>query len=251
MPQKHKKASHFRKSRAVPQNSWNRSQPSNAPSTKPRLELVVKCDSTGSLEAVAASIAEIIFHEIDICLISSRVGDINMSDVVMAETGSRLIVGYQVEVLPGIDRLAGECGVEVRLYDVIYKLTDDIRNIAESLIPRAVKEQITGSARVIELFKSTRKGIIVGCEVSGGYLAVGQRFRIISGAGIIYIGNIESMHKEQYVVQKAVPGQQVGIKIKDFKKAKIGDLVESFRPLPAQHKPIWRPSGRIIRKDSK
>jgi translation initiation factor IF-2 len=251
MPQKHKKASHFRRSRIVPQNSGNRFQPSHSPGTKPRLELVVKCDSTGSLEAVAAGISEIILREIDICLISSRVGDINMSDVVMAETGSRLIVGYQVEVLPGIDRLTGEGGVEVRLYDVIYKLTDDIRNIAESLIPRALKEQITGSARVKALFKSTRKGIIIGCEVSGGYLAVGQRFRIISDAGIIYIGNIESMHKDQYVVQKAVPGQQVGIKIKDFKKAKIGDLVESFRPLPSQNITMWQPSGRIIRKDSK
>jgi translation initiation factor IF-2 len=250
MPHKHKKTSHFRKSRTVLQNSGDRFHSSHDPGTKPGLELVVKCDSAGSLEAVAAGISEITPHEIDIHVISSKVGHINMSDVVMAETGSRLIVGYQVEVLPGIDRLTRENGVEVRLYNVIYKLTADMRDIAVSLIPRGVKEQITGSASIVELFKSTRKGIIIGCEVSAGYLAVGQRFRVISEAGIIYAGNIESMHKENYVVQKAVPGQQVGIKIKDFKKAKIGDLVESFRPLRAQNIPVWQPSGRIIRNDS-
>jgi translation initiation factor IF-2 len=215
---------------------------------RPKLEIVLKCDSVGSMEAVAHALSELILPGVDVTLIHRGVGAVSKSDVLLAETAGRLIVGFQVDVLPGMGKVLKEHRVEVRLYQVIYALTDDIKAIAEGMIPPVPQEQIIGSARVIALFKSKRKGIIIGCEVLEGFLSLGQRFRIISAIGPIYAGTIGSLHIGESVVQKAMPGSEVGIKIQGFNKAHIGDLVESFRPLPQKVRP-WEPQGQIIRKE--
>jgi translation initiation factor IF-2 len=215
------------------------------PPEKKKLEIVLKCDSAGCAEAVEASIMEIARPQVDIEILSSGVGAINQSDIFMAETGSRLIIGFNVGVLPEIKALPGEHNVEVRIYDVIYRLVEDVGKITESLIPGETTEEILGSAEVIALFKSSRKGVILGCEVLSGTLAQGQRFRVVGVMGPMYIGIIESLHIEKDTVNKATRGQQVGLKIRDFKKAKIGDLVESFKP-GAQHvQQPWQPKGVI------
>lgn len=213
---------------------------------RPKLEFVLKCDSAGSVEAVTAAL-KVDSSEANISIIQSGVGNINHSDVLMAETGSRFIAGFQVDVLPGIETELNERNVETRLYNVIYKLTDDIRRIAGSLALSVSEEEITGSARVIALYKSIRKGVIIGCEVLEGSLSIGKHFRIISAMGPVYSGTIESMHIERDAVQKASPGQQVGIKIRAFNKAKVGDIVECFRPAPQKKVPVWHPKGEIIK----
>ncbi len=213
---------------------------------KPKLEIVLKCDSVGSLEAVTAALSEMTL-ELDISVIHSGIGGISTSDVLFAETASRLIVGFQVDVLPGVDKVLKEQSVEIRLYEVIYTLTSDIKLIAESLIPSESQEQITGSARVIALFKSSRKGLIIGCEILDGSFAIGQHYRIISAVGPVHSGTIESLHIREEAVQKATRGQQVGLKISGFDKARIGDLVEIYHRLPQKARP-WEPKGQIIRK---
>ena len=215
-------------------------------SKRPKLEIVLKADSVGSMEALDKAISEMTLPEVDINIMHSSVGDVNKSDLLLAETGSRLVLGFQVELLPGLENALREHDVEVRLYTVIYNVTADIKAIAETIVQPASEEEIIGSAKVIALFKSSRKGIIIGCEVIGGHLAAGQHFRIITAMGPVYYGRIESMHIEDKAIQKAVPGQRVGIKIKDFNRAKIGDLVESFRTL--RRPPVWEPEGKVIRK---
>jgi translation initiation factor IF-2 len=249
MPHKHKKTphhGHISKSREWLKIHKNTPPESSARDVKPNLEFVLKCDSAGSVEAVSAEVLKIIPADVHINIIHSGVGDINESDILMAETGSRLIAGFQVGVLPGIERELKEHAVEARLYDVIYKLTADIRGITESIIPHVTQDEILGTARVIALFKSSRKGIIIGCEVTNGYLAVGKNFRIISAMGPVYSGTLESMHIEKDAVQKAGPGQKAGIKIRDFNIVKIGDLVESFRPPPLKKVRVWQPEGKVI-----
>ena len=212
---------------------------------KKKLEIVIKCDSVGCSEAVEASIKAIAQPEVDIEILSSGVGAINKSDIFMAETGSRLIIGFNVGVLPDIKALPGEHNVEVRIYDVIYTLMEDVGKIAQSLVTRETGEDILGSAKVIALFKSSRKGIILGCEVLNGSLALGRKFRIVGVMGPIYTGTIESLHIEKNTVNKATKGQQVGLKVRDFKKVKIGDLVESFKPIAQQVNQPWQPRGVI------
>lgn len=250
MSHKHKTRSHHGKisgSREWLKIHKNTLQETPAQGTNPKLEFVLKCDSAGSVEAISASILKIVPPKAAINIIHRGIGYINESDILIAETGSRLIAGFQVGVLPGIDRALKEHAVEARLYDVIYKLTDDIRSISESIMPPVTQEEILGTARVIALFKSCRKGIIIGCEVMNGSLAVGKDFRIISAIGPVYAGAIESIHIEKNAVQNVHTGQKAGIKIKDFNKVKIGDIVESYRPPSPKKTRAWSPTGQIIR----
>ncbi len=214
----------------------------------PRLEIVLKCDSIGSMEGVTAALSKVTVTGVEIITIHSGVGAVTQSDVLIAETASRLILGFQVGVVPGLEKILRDRHVEVRLYDIIYKLSDDVNAIAQGMVSRAAEEEITGSGKVVALFKSTRKGIIIGCEVEAGHLAVGQHFRIISAMGPIYSGTIESLHIGEQTVQKATPGQKAGIKINNFKRAKIGDLVESYRNQPVSKGRPWEPKGEVIRR---
>jgi translation initiation factor IF-2 len=211
-----------------------------------KLELVLKCGSAGTVEVVRESIVGIAVPDIEIDVIHAGVGDINKSDVFMAETGSKLITGFEINVMPKVDQLLNEHGVEVRIYEVIYKLIEDIKAIAASMTPQEKTDEIIGSAKVIALFKSSRKGIILGCEVVSGKLSVGSPFRVITAMGPVYAGTIRSLHIGKSAVNKATSGQQVGLKIADFKKAKIGDLVESYH-LSKQHVLTrWFPKGKVF-----
>lgn len=216
--------------------------------TKRPLELVLKCDSAGTVEAVRESIAAISVPDVPIEIIHAGVGIINKSDIFLAESGSRLIVGFNVDVMPKIGELLKRYSIEIRLYEVIYKLLEDLQAIAESLIPfKAAPDQTLGTAKVIALFKSSRKGIILGCEVQEGHLALGQQFRVISAMGPVYTGRIESLHIEKDAVQKATVGQQVGLKINDFNKVEVGYLVESFSPQKQRGPKPWEPRGEVVR----
>jgi translation initiation factor IF-2 len=213
---------------------------------KRSLEIVLKCDSVGSSEAVVSSITSMQDLAVGISIIHSGIGSINKSDLLMANTGSKLVAGFNVDLLPKIQQLSKEQGIEIRLYDIIYKLTDDLKKTAESLIPRGVREKITGNAKVIELFKSSRKGIILGCEVRKGTLALGKKFRVISAMGPVYSGKIESLHIQRDTIKEAKAGQQVGLKISDFNKAKVGDQVECYETVKQEGPLPWQPKGGVF-----
>ena len=212
---------------------------------KKRLEIVLKCDTSGCAEAIISAVDAVRIPGVSVDIISSGVGSVSKSDIFMAETGSRLILGFNVGLMGRIDQMAVEHGVEIRLYEVIYKLIEDVESIGRSFIPATVSEEIVGTAKVIALFKSSRKGIILGCEVSAGKLTQGNRFRVIDAMGPIYTGTIESLHIEKDAVREARKGQQVGLKIRDFNKVRIGDLVESFKAAAGQRK-SWQPRGMIV-----
>lgn len=215
-----------------------------------RLELVVKCDSVGVIDAIVASISDIKVDWVELQVIHSGVGPISKSDLMMALTGSKLVVGFNAELMPKLEQFIRENGLEVRIYKVIYTLTEDLRRIARSLLPQESGEEILGKARVIALFKSGHKDSILGCEVSAGTLGVGKDFRIISAMGPIYTGKIETMQIERKPIKQATANQQVGIKIRGFDKAKLGDLVESFRTVFPKKSYAWSPKGEVIYVDS-
>jgi len=237
----HGKKERDRRGVPVPKKS-----PSAAQESGKLLEIVLKCDTSGCVEAVSNAISALDLPEVGISLISSGVGAVTKTDIFMAETGSRLIVGFNVGIAPHIDQSASEHNVEIRLYEVIYKLLDDLEAIAQSFLPRESGEEITGNARIIALFKSSRKGIIIGCEVQKGKLALGNSFRILGAMGQVYTGKIESLHIGKDAVTEAVKGQQVGLKILDFKKVAIGDLVESYRSESVKYAKPWQPQGKIL-----
>ncbi|MFZ7112918.1 MAG: hypothetical protein ACOWYE_14635 [Desulfatiglandales bacterium] len=208
------------------------------------LDLVVKADTAGTMEAVVSGLDALQTGDVTVEVIRAGTGDISKSDLLMAETGNSLVVGFNVGLVPRIAEEASERGIEIRLYDVIYKIIDDVKEITQTMIPPKEEEMITGRARVIALFPGGRKGIILGCEVLEGTLAIGKKFRLISEPGTVYEGTIDSLHIETKAVKEATPGQQVGLKIA-FKRAKKGDLVECFEiSRPSRH--LWRAEGRVL-----
>jgi translation initiation factor IF-2 len=211
-----------------------------------KLELVVKADSVGSAEAAVALLAKLKTPGVEMKVIQSGVGSISKSDLLMALTGSRLVIGFNVGTVPRLEQWAKEHGVEVRLYKVIYELAEDIKNIARSFIVPKAKEKITGKAKIIALFKSSPGGIILGCEVLEGVLAVGRSFRVISAMGPIYTGKIHSLQIEKKSIKEARTGNQAGLKILDFYQARIGDLVECFEGVAPGKTGVWKPSGDIL-----
>jgi translation initiation factor IF-2 len=214
---------------------------------KKKLEIVLKCDSVGSREAVIESLAKIKHPYVDVKIIFAEFGPVSKTDLLMAITGSRLVLGFNVKVSPGIEKQSKEENIEIRLYDVIYELINDVRMIADSLVGGEDEERIIGNAKIIALFKAGEKGTILGCDVLDGFLARGRKFRVISAMGTIYSGEIESLYIENDAVNEAKPGQRVGLRIPHFKRAKLGDLVESYEIVGAGGKSPWQPRGGIFR----
>jgi translation initiation factor IF-2 len=209
------------------------------------LALVLKADTVGTSEAVISSLEALHTGDVFVQVIDAGTGNVSKSDLFMAEAGSRLVIGFNVDLLPKIKELSAEKGIEIRLHDVIYKLLTDIQEIAGSMVPYEEEEKITGRARVIALFPGGQKGIILGCEVLDGTLAVGKKFRLISDPGTVYEGKIGSLHIEKRAVKEAKVGQQVGLKISGFKRAKKGDLVECFETIPPKRR-RWQPRGGVF-----
>ena len=215
--------------------------------TRRTLEIVLKTDSPGSQEAILASLSSMENPEVEIKVIHADIGPISKSDLFLAPTGSRLVVGFNVDIMPKIPQLCKEFGVEVRLYEVIYNLIEDLREIAESWMTREEKEVITGKAKVIALFKADKKGIIIGCEVQEGTLALGKPYRIISAMGPVHAGIIDSLHIEKDAVNSAGVGKQVGLKVYDYKKVKVGDIVECFHTVESKEPKPWTPKTEVFR----
>ena len=211
-----------------------------------KLEIVLKCDVAGTVEAVAASLEGLNVPGVDLEIIQSGIGNISKSDVLMAQTGSRLVIGFNVETMPKLDRDIKEHGIEVRLYDTIYTITEDVKKIAQNLEIKEPQEKITGKARIIATFKGGRKSTVIGCEVLEGSIELGKRFRVITAMGPAYTGKIASLQIERKNVKIGKPGQQVGIHISDWNKARVDDLVECFETTQTTGAGTWRPRSGVF-----
>lgn len=217
-----------------------------AEDTRTRLEIVLKCDSVGSIDAVTQVISSIHDPNVDIRVIHSGVGPVSKSDLVMALTGSKLVIAFEVDLMPKLEQWVKEHGAEVRVYRVIYKIREDLEALARSMAPTISEERVTGKGRVIARFKSSPGDIIIGCEVKDGRFVTGNRFRVISAFGTVYEGRIESLQVEKRPVKEAHPGEQVGIKISGFNRVNVGDFVECFEVHTPKRASPWHPEGQIF-----
>jgi len=211
---------------------------------KTKLEVVLKCDSKGSVEAITALLANLRLPKLEIDLIQAGVGAVTKQDLLLALTGSRLVLAYGVGVAPRLEQWIKERGVEIRLYNVIYRIVDDLKEIARDLAPAEPEETVTGTCKVIAIFKSG-KGVILGCEVQQGAVQVGKSFRIVTAMGPVHSARIESLQVDKNPVREARSGQRVGVKVAGFTGARVGDFIECFDP-SAPRKTGWRPEGGII-----
>ena len=214
-----------------------------------KIELVLKCDTMGSVEAISALLANLKLPEAEVELIHSGVGNIAKQDLLMALTGSRLVIGFNVRVTPKLEQWVKEHGVEVRLYDVIYRLAEDVKAIARNLAPVEPEERVIGKCEVIATFRSKKGGVILGCEVVEGAVQVGKHFRVVTAMGPVHSARIESLQIEKQPVKEARAGQQVGVEVSGSPLGKVGDFIECYNEIIPK-RARWSPRGSIIHMGS-
>ena len=192
------------------------------------LNLIIKCDVQGSIEAIKGLVDKIEIEGTKINIISSRVGGVTDNDISLAIASHAIIVGFNIRPTSQISDLAKEKNVEIRLYNIIYKLQEDIEKAAKGMLDPVFEEKITGEAEVRELFKISRIGTIAGSMVTKGSIVRGGTIRVIRDSIVIYTGKIAGLRRFKEDVKEVKEGYDCGITVEHFNDIKVGDRLECF-----------------------
>jgi translation initiation factor IF-2 len=192
------------------------------------LDIVLKADVAGSLEALQDEIAKVPQEQVGINIIHSQTGGINESDVMLASASDAIIIGFNVRPLADARRAAEREGVDVRTYSVIYKITEDLRNAMEGLLEAVEVEETLGEAEIKQTFKASKVGRIAGCIVSEGKVTRVASVRLIREGTVIWNGKLGSLRRFKDNVQEVEEGQECGIVLDGYADVKEGDVLEFF-----------------------
>ncbi|HWP33651.1 MAG TPA: translation initiation factor IF-2 [Solirubrobacterales bacterium] len=193
------------------------------------LNIVLKADVAGSLEALQDEIAKVPQEQVAINIIHSQTGGINESDVMLAAASEAIIIGFNVRPLADARRAAEREGVDVRTYSVIYKITEDLRNAMEGMLEAVEVEEILGEAEIKQTFKASKVGRIAGCVVSEGRVTREANVRLIREGTVIWDGKLGSLRRFKDNVQEVEEGQECGIVLEGYADVKEGDVLEFFQ----------------------
>jgi translation initiation factor IF-2 len=193
------------------------------------LNIVLKADVAGSLEALQDEIAKVPQEQVGINIIHSQTGGINESDVMLASASEAIVIGFNVRPLADARRAAEREGVDVRTYSVIYKITEDLRNAMEGMLEAVEVEEIVGEAEVKQTFKASKVGRIAGCIVTEGKVARDASVRLIREGTVIWDGKLGSLRRFKDNVQEVEDGQECGIVLEGYADIKDGDVLEFYK----------------------
>ncbi|HEX8959547.1 MAG TPA: translation initiation factor IF-2, partial [Solirubrobacterales bacterium] len=194
-----------------------------------QLDIVLKADVAGSLEALQDEIAKVPQERVGIDIIHSQTGGINESDVMLASASDAIIIGFNVRPLADARRAAEREGVDVRTYSVIYKVTEDLRNAMEGMLEAVEVEETLGEAEVKQTFKASKVGRIAGCLVSEGRITRDASVRLIREGTVIWEGRLGSLRRFKDDVQEVEQGQECGIVLEGYADVKEGDVLELYK----------------------
>ncbi|MBR1797280.1 MAG: translation initiation factor IF-2 [Clostridiales bacterium] len=192
------------------------------------LNLIVKADIQGSVEAVTQSFEKLSNEEVRVKVIHGAVGAINESDIVLADVSNAIIIGFNVRPNAIITEKAKEAGVDIRLYDVIYKATEDIEKAMKGMLEPTFEEVVLGHAEIRELFKVSGVGTIGGCYVTDGRIVRNCGVRILRNDIVIHTGELASLQRLKDSVKEVQSGFECGLSIANYNDIKVGDTIEAF-----------------------
>lgn len=192
------------------------------------LNVILKTDVQGSAEAVKQAIERLGTDEVRAKVIHAQTGMITESDVMLAVASRGVIIGFNTKVEPGARRLAEQEKVDIRLYNIIYQLTEDIDKALRGMLAPTYREVVTGHAEVRQVFKIGRKGQIAGCYVRDGAVTRSDRARVLRGGEVVAEGRIESLRRFQEDVREVQSGYECGIKVEGVDEFQEGDVLEFF-----------------------
>ena len=194
---------------------------------KPVLNLILKGDVQGSLEAITTSVMQIESKKVELNIIHSAVGPISESDVLLAAASGAVIVGFGVKVENNASSAARKEGIQIKLFSIIYELIDQVKEAMAGLLDPENREQVIGHAQVKQVFELT-KGIVAGCYVSDGRIQRTGRARVIRNRQSVYDGGIATLKRFQDDVKEVRSGVECGIKLGDYTEYEVGDIIECY-----------------------
>jgi translation initiation factor IF-2 len=192
------------------------------------LNLIIRGDVVGSVEAVVSELSKFEHSEVRLNVIGQGVGAITQNDIMLASASDALIVGFNVRPNAEARALAAQEGVEIRTYDVIYKLTEDIEQALVGKLAAVTTEESIGEAEVRETFRASRVGTIAGCMVTDGVVRRGADVRVIRDGTVIYTTTIDSLKRFQDDAREVAEGFECGIHLANYDDVKVGDVLEVF-----------------------
>jgi translation initiation factor IF-2 len=193
------------------------------------LNIIVKGDVDGSVEALSDSLIKLSTPEIQLNIIHKAVGQISESDILLAAASNAIIVGFQVRPSLSARKLAEKEEIDVRLYSIIYNAIEEIRSAMEGMLMPEVKEEIVATLEIREVFKVTKVGTVAGCYVKEGKITRNTRVRVIRDGIVIYTGELGSLKRFKDDVREVVGGYECGLNIHNFNDIKVGDFVEGYQ----------------------
>lgn len=192
------------------------------------VNVIIKADVNGSAEAVKNSLEKIEVENVKVRVIRSSVGAITESDIVLAKASSAIIVGFNVRPSNQIKDYAKEQGVEIRLYDIIYKAVEEMTDALKGMLEPVYEEKIIGEATVKQLFKFSKIGTIAGSYIGEGIVKKDAKARLIRDGVVIYNGEIGSLQREKDAVKEVKKGLECGITLNNYNDIKVGDVIEAY-----------------------
>ncbi len=200
------------------------------------LNIILKGDVDGSVEALSDSFSKLSTDEIQVNIIHKGVGAITESDVLLASASDAIIIGFNVRPMANAKTLAEKEEIDIRNYSIIYDAIDDVKDAMEGMLSPELKEEVTGTAEIRELFKISKVGTIAGCMVTDGKIFRNSRIRLIREGVVIYTGELTALKRFKDDVKEVSKGYDCGIQIKNYNDIKEYDLIEAFQEVEVKKK---------------
>jgi translation initiation factor IF-2 len=195
------------------------------------LNLIVKGDVDGSIEALSDSLIGLSTEQIQVNVIHKAVGQISESDVTLASASDAIIVGFQVRPSMAARKMAERDGVDIRLYSIIYDAIEEIKSAMEGMLSPEIREEVTATAEVREVFKITKIGTVAGCMVKEGKIKRGTKIRLIRDGIVVFTGELSSLKRFKEDVKEVASGYECGLSINNYNDIKVGDLIEAYEEI--------------------
>jgi translation initiation factor IF-2 len=191
--------------------------------------LVVKADVQGSIEAIVGALEKLSTNEVAARIIFAGVGGITESDVTLAEASDAAVIGFNVRAHKEAREAAERDGIEIRYYDIIYNLVDDVKKAMSGLLAPTLRETMLGNAVILEVFKVSKVGNVAGCRVTDGTVERGANVRLIRDSVVVHQGKLSQLKRFKDDAREVVAGQECGMAFENYQDMKVGDIIECYR----------------------
>ena len=200
------------------------------------LNVIVKGDVDGSIEALSDSLLKLSTEQIQVNIIHKSVGQISESDVLLASASDAIIIGFQVRPSASARKLAEAEQIDIRLYSIIYDAINEVKAAMEGMLDPEFEEKITSNVEIREVFKISKVGTIAGCMVLDGKITRNSKIRIVRDGVVVYTGELASLKRFKDDVKEVATGYECGLNIQNFNNIEVGDIVESYEQVEVKRK---------------